>query len=111
MSLKTWAVDTAVRAIKTFAQALVSLFGFQAFNVLKGVDWRTDLGIAAGAALVSVLHNVQSLSVPNDATLPAVPAPAPAASQVVPVEPVAPAAPVVPEVVAEVLPSVIGPSS
>lgn len=58
--LKTWAVDSGIRGVKTFAQTLVSLVGLHAVNVVN-VDWRTDLGIAAGALVVSVLQNIQRL--------------------------------------------------
>src|SRR5574340_486453 len=58
--IKAWAVDTTVRAVKTSAQSLVALFGASSFNVLHGVDWKTDLGIALGAGVVSVLQNIQS---------------------------------------------------
>lgn len=125
MDLKNWALDTAVRAVKTFAQTLVALFGADAFNVLHGVDWTTDLGIAAGAGLVSVLHNVATLNGPKADALPATPVPDSVASQPVAVEPVAPAVPaapvdlgvtpavhpvdaVTPAVTPEVLPSVLG---
>lgn len=77
---KAWAADTSVRAIKTGAQSLVALVGLHAVNVVN-VDWRTDLGIAAGAAVVSVLQNIQRLpyveaSASTSAPVPAgVPAP------------------------------------
>jgi hypothetical protein len=58
--LKAWAVDSGIRGVKTFAQTLVSLVGLHAVNVVN-VDWRTDLGISAGALVVSVLQNIQRL--------------------------------------------------
>ena len=84
---KSWAADTSIRAIKTGAQSLVALVGLHAVNVVN-VDWRTDLGIAAGAAVVSVLQNIQRL--------PYVEPSAPATTVVVTPAPVAdtPAAPV-----------------
>ena len=83
--LKAWGYDTGVRAVKTFAQSLVAAWGLHQFNVL-GVDWRTDLGIAGGAALVSVLQNIQRLPY----TTPAEPAvTAPAAAPQAPTDPAA----------------------
>ena len=61
--VKTWAVDTGVRAVKTCAQTLVALFGATAFNVLHNVPWGADLGVALGAGVVSVLQNVQSFPI------------------------------------------------
>lgn len=61
-TVKTWAVDTAVRSIKTFAQSLAGLLGFGAIvpaSVLH-VTWQADLGVAAGAALACLLQNIQS---------------------------------------------------
>lgn len=45
------------RAVKTFAQTLVALWGAGAFDVLH-VDWSQALGVAGGAALLSVLSSV-----------------------------------------------------
>lgn len=64
-NFKFWAADTAVRALKTFAQALVALFGANAVDLLK-TDWTVDLSVAAGAALVSLLQNVSSLPMPKE---------------------------------------------
>ena len=63
-AITVWAIDVAIRAAKTFAQALVGMLGAGAFNVIH-VDWRTDLGVGAGAALVSVLQNVMAYSSPT----------------------------------------------
>jgi hypothetical protein len=101
MTLKLWAFDTGVRATKTFAQSLVALFGANAVDVMH-TDWKVDLSVAAGAAVVSVLQNVQTL--PTPATVaPAAPAPtetAPAAPAAAPVaEPVPTTAPDIPPAV------------
>jgi hypothetical protein len=95
MTLKLWAFDTGVRAVKTFAQSLVALFGANAVDVMH-TDWKVDLSVAAGAAAVSVLQNVQTLPVPA-AVAPAPPAPVePAPPAPAPVEPAAEPAPDVP---------------
>jgi len=61
--LKSWAADTGIRAVKTAAQTLVALFGAGQFNALH-VDWQTDLAIAGGAGLVSILQNISSVPTP-----------------------------------------------
>lgn len=61
--VKTWGVDTGIRAVKTSAQTLVALFGASAFNVLNNVPWGADLGVALGAGVICVLQNVQSFPV------------------------------------------------
>jgi hypothetical protein len=65
-SVKTWAVDTGVKAVKTAAQTLGALLGASAFNVLHNVPWQDDLGIAVGAGLLCILHNVNSFPAGSD---------------------------------------------
>jgi hypothetical protein len=55
---------TAERAVKTFAQTLVALLSAGAFNVLKA-EWQESLGVAAGAAVLSVLTSIASAGVGN----------------------------------------------
>lgn len=64
-----FAKDAGERAVKTAAQALLSLWlvGDVAFNVLT-VDWPTALGVAAGAAVVSVLMSIVSSAVGDTGT-------------------------------------------
>lgn len=75
--VKAWGLDTAKRAVKTFAQTLVALLGAHAVNVVN-VPWGVDLGTAAFAAVVCVLQNVQTLPdldtqpAPSQAVSPAV---------------------------------------
>ena len=55
--------DTAERAIKTFAQALLGVF--VAGVTIMSVDWVDTLAIGATAALVSVLTSIASAGVRN----------------------------------------------
>lgn len=48
------------RAVKSFAQALILLWGADAGFDLLTVDWRSALGIAAGAAALSFLTSLIS---------------------------------------------------
>lgn len=56
---KRFWVASAERAVKTFAQALVALIGTGAVNIIS-LDWTQMLGVAATAAVVSVLTSVAS---------------------------------------------------
>lgn len=67
--MKFWAMDTGVRAVKTFAQTLAGILGANAINVLH-VDWRADLAVAAGAGLACVLQNMQSFPAPKPKVTP-----------------------------------------
>lgn len=53
--------DAGERALKTAAQALLSLWliGDVAFDLLS-VDWGSALGVALGAAVISVLTSIVS---------------------------------------------------
>lgn len=62
--IQLWATVTGIKALKTFGQALVALFGADAVNVVT-IPWETDLGIAAGAAVACVLHNLTSFPEPE----------------------------------------------
>lgn len=62
--LGLWASRTSIKAVKTFAQALASLAFAGAVNVIN-VPWTTDLGLAAGAAVACVLHNINSIPEPK----------------------------------------------
>jgi hypothetical protein len=56
------------RAGKTFAQSLVTLWGAdQAFNLLQ-IDLVPALGVAAGAAVLSVLTSLASAPVGGEGT-------------------------------------------
>lgn len=56
--------DAAERAVKTAAQALLSLWlvGDVLFNIFT-VDWGSALGVAAGAAVLSLLSSIVSAPV------------------------------------------------
>lgn len=61
-----WA-DAAERAAKTAAQTLVVFLGADLVDVFA-VDWSRAAGIAAGAAVVSVLTSVASANVGSRGT-------------------------------------------
>lgn len=50
------------RAVKSFAQAVLAVFGAGVFNVLNA-DWENALSIGAGAAVLSLLTSVVSAGV------------------------------------------------
>lgn len=65
VSVKTWAVDTGIRAVKTAAQTAVAALGVNATGLLH-VNW-ADVGSLAGlAAVVCVLQNLATLNVPGE---------------------------------------------
>jgi hypothetical protein len=68
-AVKFWASDTAVKAVKTFAQALAGMLGAGAINVIH-VDWKADLAVAAGALLACVLQNVSNFPSPKPLVAP-----------------------------------------
>jgi hypothetical protein len=53
--------DAAVRALKTFAQAVLALMTTGSVGITH-LDWLTVLNVAGAAALASVLTSVTSLS-------------------------------------------------
>jgi len=57
---KSFWLGTAERAIKTFAQSLLSVLVVG--NAIWGQDWAAFLGIAGTAALVSVLTSISDPS-------------------------------------------------
>lgn len=57
MLTKQFWIDTAERAVRTFAQALLALLGAGAVNILT-VDWVQALSVSGGAALVSILMSI-----------------------------------------------------
>jgi hypothetical protein len=53
--------DAAVRAVKTFAQAVLALMTTGSVG-LTHLDWLTVLNVAGAAALASILTSITSLS-------------------------------------------------
>lgn len=53
------------RALKTFAQFILVLGTAGAFNVFA-VDWKTNLGLALGGALLSYCTSIVSAAVTKD---------------------------------------------
>ncbi len=66
MTVWTWAWWKAAleRALKTLAQTLIALIGAEQVNVIS-LDWANLLGIAATAALISVLTSLASAQFGN----------------------------------------------
>jgi hypothetical protein len=65
-SLAFWK-DTAERAIRTAAQALLALWGTQVTGIME-VDWAQALSVAALAALSSVLMSLIATGVGDKST-------------------------------------------
>jgi hypothetical protein len=60
MWTRSFWLATAERALKSLAQCLVGLWiGDSAFDLIQ-IDWRHALGLAAGAAALSVLTSIVS---------------------------------------------------
>lgn len=59
-ALKSWAIDTGIRAVKTGAQTAVALLGANSAG-LTSVNWVQVLDISALAVVVSILHNVSGM--------------------------------------------------
>lgn len=52
--MSTYLRDLLERVLASFAGGALSVFGLDAINVLTA-DWKTALGVGAGAAVVSLL--------------------------------------------------------
>lgn len=61
MFTKQFALDALERAVKTFAQALVSVLAIG--TPIFEIEWTSGLGIAATAAVVSLLTSIASTGV------------------------------------------------
>ena len=64
---RTFWIDAAERAIKTFAQTLLAYFGADTFDVLQA-DWPNALSIALGAVVLSLLMSLASLRLGSSGT-------------------------------------------
>jgi hypothetical protein len=60
MIMMKWFKAAGVRAVKTFAQSMVSILGAAEFGILEA-DWMTALSCAAMAAVLSLLTSVAGL--------------------------------------------------
>jgi len=89
-NLKTWALDVAIRAVKTAAQTAVAALAVNASGLLA-IDWAAVGSLAALAAITSILQNLATIDV----------GPTPLVSPVVTNTPAAPAVVVADPVVAE----------
>ena len=56
-SIGRWAAAAAIRAVKTAAQALITLIGADLVSIVA-LDWPQMLGVAATMAIVSLLTSV-----------------------------------------------------
>lgn len=60
MSVKEWIKCAGIRALKTFAQTAVGMFGGELVGILE-VDWLGVLSVAATAAVLSLLTSIAGL--------------------------------------------------
>lgn len=65
MWTRTFWRQAAERAAKSAAQALLGMWALDEFNVLHA-HWDTGFGIAAGAAVLSILTSIVSATVSPD---------------------------------------------
>ena len=63
--LRVWAVDVALRAVKTGAQTAVALLAANTAG-LTAVDWPNVLDVSGLAMAVTVLHNLAALNLPGN---------------------------------------------
>ena len=59
-NFKEWIVAALIRAVRTFAQTLITLIGSDYINIID-IDWVRILGIAGTTALVSILMSITGL--------------------------------------------------
>ena len=65
MFTKKFWIEASERALKTFAQFILVLGAAGTFNVFT-VDWKTNIGLALGGALVSYATSIVSAGIgPN----------------------------------------------
>ena len=60
MEFKKWLKAAGIRAVKTFAQAAVSMLSGDMLGIME-VDWLAVLSVSAMAAVVSLLTSVAGL--------------------------------------------------
>jgi hypothetical protein len=64
---RTFLIDAAERAVKTFAQTLLAYFGADALDVLNA-NWGNALSVAGGAVVLSALTSLLSVRLGNSGT-------------------------------------------
>ena len=65
-NFKEWLVAALIRAVRTFAQTLITLIGSDYINIVD-LNWLKILGIAGTTALVSILMSITGLpEVPSE---------------------------------------------
>jgi hypothetical protein len=62
-NLKAWALDVAVRAVKTAAQTAVAALAVNASGLLA-IDWAAVGSLAVLAAITSILQNLATINTP-----------------------------------------------
>ena len=67
MFTKKFWVESTERALKTFAQFILVLGTANSFNVFD-VDWKTNLGLALGGALLSYATSIVSSGIGEKGT-------------------------------------------
>lgn len=63
--MKLYWQDALIRALKTFAQALIAVIGTDAIGITD-VDWAAALGVAALAGVLSLLTSVATIPLEGD---------------------------------------------
>lgn len=59
-NFKKWLIAALIRAVRTFAQTLITLIGSDYINIIE-IDWVKILGIAGTTALISILMSITGL--------------------------------------------------
>jgi hypothetical protein len=58
--IKNWTIKAGIRALRTAAQAVLTLTGADMVNILT-LDWIQIAGVAAGMAFISLLMSIVDL--------------------------------------------------
>lgn len=68
---KKFVLEVLDRAVRTFAQTLVALWGVSGLDLIH-VDWKSGITVALGATIMSVLTSVATRPVGVDKDSPSV---------------------------------------